>query len=164
MSWYAVQTQPNRENLAVQHLMRQGFDVWLPLCERIIRHARRSSRVRRPLFPGYLFVNLDIDTARWRSINGTVGVSRIVSFGQKPSSVNDDFISTLKEAEGSDGLIATGEDSLHPGQDVEILNGPMAGTIGKLLRLEAGNRVTILLSMLGHVVQSRMACEAVAGA
>ena len=132
-------------------------------CARGLSDTQGAHRVRRPLFPGYLFVNLDIDTARWRSINGTVGVSRIVSFGQKPSSVSDDFISNLKEAEGSDGLIATGEDSLRPGQDVEILNGPMAGTIGKLLRLEAGNRVTILLSMLGHVVQSRMAREAVAG-
>ena len=60
MNWYAVQTQPNRENVAVANLERQGFDVWMPLCERIIRHARQARRVRRPLFPGYLFINLDI--------------------------------------------------------------------------------------------------------
>ena len=52
MNWYAVQTQPNRENLAVLYLERQGFDVWLPCCERIVRHARQIKRVRRPLFQG----------------------------------------------------------------------------------------------------------------
>ena len=49
-----MQTQPNREDLAVVHLERQGFDVWLPRIERIIRHARQAKSVRRPLFPGYL--------------------------------------------------------------------------------------------------------------
>ena len=83
MNWYAVQTQPNRENLAVSHLERQGFEVWLPRIERIIRHARQTKRVRRPLFPGYLFINLNLETARWRAINGTVGVSHIVSFGRE---------------------------------------------------------------------------------
>ena len=33
------------------------------LFERIVRHARQMKRVRRPLFPGYLFINFDIDTA-----------------------------------------------------------------------------------------------------
>ena len=34
----------NRENLALAHLERQGFDVWLPHIKRIIRHARRKKR------------------------------------------------------------------------------------------------------------------------
>ena len=55
MDWYAVQTQPNRENLAVSDLERQGFDVWLPRIERIIRHARQIRRVKRPLFRSYCY-------------------------------------------------------------------------------------------------------------
>ena len=60
MNWYAVQTLPNRENLAVSHLERQGFYVWLPRIKRVIRHARQTKCVRRPLFPGYLFIKLDL--------------------------------------------------------------------------------------------------------
>ena len=84
MNWYAVQTQPNRENLALAHLERQGFDVWLPHIERIIRHARQVKSVRRPLFPGSIH-QLDLEKARWRAINSTVGVKNIVSCGRKPS-------------------------------------------------------------------------------
>ena len=162
MDWYAVQTQPNRENLAVEHLKRQGFSVWMPICERIIRHARKSKRVRRPLFPGYLFVNLDVETAQWRSINGTIGVNRIVSFGQRPAPVATQFIDALQNIEANEGLVAVNGDDLLPGQDVEILSGPMAGAIAKLLSLEAGDRVTVLLNMLGHFVRGKILREHVA--
>ena len=163
MNWYAVQTQPNRENLAVLHLERQGFDVWLPCCERIVRHARQIKRVRRPLFPGYLFINFDLETARWCSINGTIGVKSIVSFGRTPSVVDNEFITALKASESSDGFIDTGTDNLRPGQGVEILSGPMAGQIGKLLSLDAGNRVTVLLQMLGHFIRGQIGRKAVVG-
>ena len=162
MNWYTVQTQPNRENLAVLHLERQGFDVWLPCCERIVRHARQIKRVRRPLFPGYLFINFDLETARWRTINGTIGVKNIVSFGRAPSVVDNEFITALKASESLDGFIDTGNYNLKPGQDVEILSGPMVGQIGKLLSLDAGNRVTVLLQMLGHFVHGQIGREAVA--
>ena len=163
MNWYAVQTQPNRENLAVSHLERQGFDVWLPRIERIIKHARQTKRVRRPLFPGYLFINLDLKTARWRAVNGTVGVSHIVSFGQMPSVVDGRFMSALKATENTDGLVEADNDDLKLGQEVEILSGPMAGKIGRLLRLDPGNRVTILLQMLGHFVHGQIDRDAIFG-
>ena len=163
MSWYAVQTQANRERLAVSHLERQGFHVWLPCCPRIINHARKSKRVFRPLFPGYLFVNIDLETNGWRAINSTVGVQRIVSFGKVPSAVSMEFIEALKANENSDGFIEISVDGLVPGQEVEILTGPMAGQIGKLLRLDSSNRVTVLLRMLGHFVKSQVGRGAVAG-
>ena len=162
MNWYAVQTQPNRENLAVAHLERQGFHVWLPCCGRIVKHARLSKSVRRPLFPGYLFINLDLETARWRTINGTIGVKNIVSCGHTPSVVESEFITALKASESLDGFVDTVDNNLKPGQEVEILSGPMAGQIGKLLSLDAGNRVTVLLQMLGHFVRGQIGREAVA--
>ena len=48
-------------------------------------------------------------------------------------------------------------------KDVEILSGPMAGQIGKLLSLDAGNRVTVLLQMLGHFVRGQIGRKAVVG-
>ena len=163
MNWYAVQTQANRENLAASHLERQGFNVWLPRIERITRHARQTKRVRRPLFPGYLFVNLDLETARWRAINGTVGVSHVVSLGRVPSVVDSAFMTALKATENTDGLVEADHDDLKLGQDVEILSGPMAGKIVKLLRLDPGNRVTVLLQMLGHFVHGQIGRDSIVG-
>ena len=47
------------------------------------------------------------------------------------------------------------------GQDVEILDGPLAGRIGKLLRMDSANRVTVLLEMLGVVVKGQVSRQAV---
>ena len=80
-SWFVVQTQPRAEAKAKRHLINQGFTTYLPVYRRRVRHARRSEIALRPLFPGYLFVRLDPEQQRWRSINGTVGVRQILTDG-----------------------------------------------------------------------------------
>jgi len=72
-------------------------------------------------------------------------------------------MSALKATENMNGLVEADHDDLKLGQDVEILSGPMAGKIGKLLRLDPGNRVTVLLQMLGHFVHGQIGRDAVVG-
>ena len=74
--WYVVHTRPHQERRAEANLLRQGYRAWLPQMERSRRHARRIETVRTPLFPGYLFVELDIAREAWCAINGTFGVRR----------------------------------------------------------------------------------------
>src|SRR5258706_16252721 len=75
--WYAVNCLSNREFLASSQLRNQGFRTFLPRRLTTRRHARKFDTVMRPLFPGYLFVQLDLSRDRWRSINGTLGVVRL---------------------------------------------------------------------------------------
>mgnify|MGYP003877815797 CR=1 FL=1 len=46
------------------------------------RTAAKFETVIRPLFAGYMFVACDPETAPWRQINSTYGVSRMLSFAQ----------------------------------------------------------------------------------
>ena len=71
--WCAVNTQVNAEDKAVFHLMRQGFKVLLPKHLKRRSHARKVAWVPRPLFPGYLFVEIDPERSPWRAIRSTVG-------------------------------------------------------------------------------------------
>ena len=72
-------------------------------------------------------------------------------------------MTALKATENMDGLVEADHYDPKLGQDVEILSGPMVGKIGKLLRLDPGNRVTVLLQMLGHFVNGQIDRDAVAG-
>src|SRR5215472_13718576 len=83
--WYAVQCLSNREFVAATQLRNQGFTTFLPCQLKTRRHARRFDSVRRPLFPGYLFVQLDLARDRWRSVNGTLGVAKLVGNSDLPS-------------------------------------------------------------------------------
>ncbi len=56
--WIAVNAHPNREQVAEHHLRNQGYEPYVPVMRKQIRHARQVRDVLRPLFPGYLFVHL----------------------------------------------------------------------------------------------------------
>lgn len=145
--WYAAHTIANREATALVNLERQGFDAFLPLYRRTVRHARRLVSRRAPLFPGYVFVRLDPDRDRWRSINGTIGVKSIVMAGRRPLPVPPGVVEGLAALLDDDGLIATGSE-LRSGDKIEVVNGPLASLVGTLVRAESRDRVRVFIELM----------------
>lgn len=153
--WFAVFTLPNKEALARQELHNQGFEVFLPLRLKTVRHARRTTTRRASIFSRYLFVRLDPKRARWRSINGTRGVALLVGFGDEPTPIPRGVVEALIAACDARGVMHF-EDKLRPGQTVRLAAGPFAefvGTLGKLDGLEA---VHVLLDLMGRHVLVRV--------
>jgi transcriptional antiterminator RfaH len=152
--WYVVQTQAHAEVKAAAHLTRQGFDAYLPRYLKRRRHARRIEMVGAPLFPRYLFVAIDVAVQRWRLIQSTVGVSRLVCNGDDPTPVADRIIAALKRREGADGMVL-----LDPpprfirGEHVRIVDGVFATCLGLYEGMADRDRVAILLDMLGRKVR-----------
>ena len=60
MNWYVVYAQAQKELVAHQNLIKQGFAAYLPRYRKNCRHARRTYTVMAPLFPRYLFVHMDL--------------------------------------------------------------------------------------------------------
>src|SRR6185312_3505160 len=94
-AWLVVNTQPNREFLAADNLMTQGYHVYAPVIRKQTRHARRVREVLRPLFPGYLFVRRCAAEMRWRPILSTMGVRSVVRHGDEPSQLPEAVIAAL---------------------------------------------------------------------
>jgi transcriptional antiterminator RfaH len=163
--WYVVHTQPHGEERARLNLERQGFDVYLPKYLKNRRHARRVERVRRPLFPRYLFVRFDPERAQWRSINGTFGVTHLVTHGNHPIPVPNEIVDAIQARHNDDGLVAVRPpESFQPGQELEIVDGPFAWRVGLFQRLNDNERVVLLLDLLGRQVSVTVAPQAVAAA
>ena len=83
--WYVAHTKPGAERLAEGNLERQGFHAYLPRARLRKRGARGASTVTVPLFPRYIFIQLDLENAPWRAVNSTYGISKLVSFGERPA-------------------------------------------------------------------------------
>lgn len=163
--WYVVQTQANAENKAIAHLGRQGFATYLPRYLKRRRHARRIDIVAAPLFPRYLFVEIDMGVQRWRSIYSTVGVSRLVSNGDFPAPVPDEVISSLKRRESTSGFVQLDHrPKFKAGDKVRILEGAFYDCLGIYDGMSDRERVEILLDLLGRKVRVRMNAEAIAAA
>jgi len=146
--WYVARTQPHRETQAARQLDNQDFRVFVPRILKSRRHARKFDTVRAPLFPRYIFVALDLSRDRWRSVNGTLGVDRLLMRGGEPEPVPRGLVEQLAEAASPDGVVRGGP-PLKEGQSVRVTAGPFADLIGTLERLDDNDRVRVLLDILG---------------
>lgn len=162
--WYVVHTHPGAEAMAEGHLARQGFEAYLPRRLKERRHARRVDRIAAPLFPRYLFVAIDLAVQRWRAIHSTFGVASLVSFGERPAAVPEGVVEEVQRREGQDGLIALApEQPFAPGEPVRITGGTFAEQSALFQTADDGQRVIVLLNLLGRDVRVRLPRAAVCG-
>jgi len=160
--WYVAQTQVRGEERARFNLERQGFRTYLPRYRRERRHARRREIVQAPLFPGYIFVRLDLETAPWRSINGTFGVTRLVCRGDRPAELPKGVVEEIAAREGENGLIVMKPRPFRRGEALRIMTGALADCLGFFERMADRDRVVLLLDLLGRKVRVQAPLEAVA--
>jgi transcriptional antiterminator RfaH len=146
--WYAASTLPHREARAALQLENQGFRAFLPKRVKTIRHARKLLDVTAPLFPRYLFVELDLTRQPWRSVNGTFGVTSLIMQGERPHPVLPGIVETLLASTDAKGIVQFQQD-LQLGSRVRLLAGPFAEQLGVLSRLDDNGRVRVLLEIMG---------------
>lgn len=148
-NWFAVNTNPSAEARACLNLERQGWRTFCPKVSRTIRSGRRVKTEPRPLFPGYVFVALDLRKDAWRSVNGTFGVRTIVECGGRPSAVPEPLLNALMDMIGAGDCIDF-TSLCAVGDQVRFLAGPFAHLIGSLEHLDGNGRVRVLVSLFGR--------------
>ncbi|HEY1796193.1 MAG TPA: transcriptional activator RfaH [Stellaceae bacterium] len=149
--WYAVHTLPCRELRAQEQLANQGFCVFLPKRHKTIRHARKLRQVEAPFFPRYLFVSLDLGRDRWRSVNGTYGVSSLVMQATRPHPVPPGIVEALIASADPRGILHFAE-RLKIGGTVRLMAGAFADQLATLESLDDAGRIRVLLDVLGRRV------------
>ena len=163
--WYVVQTQVNGETKAEQNLLRQGYQIYLPRYLKRRRHARKMDVMAKPLFPRYIFVAIDMATQRWRSVQSTVGVSRLVTNGDSPAVVPEGVVRALKAREDAKGFVnMDAGPAFAPGDKVRVLAGAFMDNAGLFNGMADHDRVSILLEMLGRQVRVVLDADLVAAA
>jgi transcriptional antiterminator RfaH len=152
--WFVVHTRPHAERCARDQLSAQGFHVFLPQYLRKCAHAGRVAHKARPLFPRYLFVEIDRAVQRWRCINGTIGVSRLLGTDEGPTPIASCVVEELLRRRDENGLIALAADPHFAlGDKVRILGGAFASVLGLFEGFADRDRVLILVDLLGRKVR-----------
>lgn len=163
--WYVVQTQANCEAKAAENLRRQGYQTYLPRYLKRRRHARKVDLVAKPLFPRYIFVSIDTAAQRWRSVQSTIGVSRLVTNGDEPAVVPEGVIGALRAREDAKGFVTLdAAPAFAPGDKVRVLSGAFMDNAGLFNGMADHDRVSILLEMLGRKVRVVLDADLVAAA
>ena len=158
MQWYVLCTKSNHEKQAEQNIRRLGVECFLPLLEqqRAIRHKIRT--VVAPLFPGYLFVRINL-SEHYRTVSYARGVRKIVKFGATPVEVDIAMIHAIKSRMASpQGCVLEKPRELSKGQLVQIRDGPFVGLEAVFIQEMSGHqRAMVLLRALE--LQARVVLE-----
>ena len=154
INWFVAHTHPLKEIIAQQHLLEQGFEVYLPRFKKIRRHARKVEEVLVPLFPRYIFISMNMEVARWRSVNGTRGVSYLLTNYGRPAVVPNYVIENLKSHEIAYGIVPVNSlITFAKGDKVRVTDGAFQDQIAIFEMLDDKQRVQLLLSFLGKKIK-----------
>jgi len=152
-AWYAVHVRSNQEQTTATFLEDRGVAHFLPTYSALSKRRDRRVVLTRPLFKGYLFVQLDIESPQRVQVLRAPGTVRIVEFGGVAAAVPGEIISSLEI------LVGQGQDDVRPhplvreGQRVSVLDGPFAGARGKIV--STGGRkpkLVVEVEFLGRAV------------
>ena len=159
--WYVAQIKPNGFDRAVTNLARQGFQTFMPMQKKTVRHARQLKNVLRPVFPGYLFIQFGAERADWRKINSTFGVARLVSFEPSvPTAVPEELMAGLQARCDAEQCLQPLDD-LKIGERVEMVAGAFAGFVGEVESLRSGEGVRVLMDIMGQAAHVELSHEQV---
>jgi len=116
-------------------MLKKKIETFLPLIEKWSRRKDRRKRIHLPLFPGYLFIRTSMDAYSHLEILKTDSVVRILGNDGKPIPIPDEQISTIQVLI-KNGVAVTPCPYLKEGMRVRVVNGPLIGVEGILLKTQ----------------------------
>lgn len=141
--WYALQVRLGYEDAVSLRLRDMGVEEFLPIhysAEEVSRNRRRP-----PLFPGYVFCHLDLNTGP--RLYSVAGVIRILGYAKRPAPIEDSEIEMVRRIVKSP-LPVKSHPYLHPGDMIHLVDGPLAGVEGTVLKLGKKNQLVVSLPLL----------------
>jgi transcriptional antiterminator RfaH len=137
-----------QEAEAEANLTRQGFTVYLPMAPSGGRKSGRIVTDVKAMFPGYLFVEADIERQDLSVIRSTLGCIALLRYGVSPAIVPTQIMDSIKEAE--DLLRGTFEinQGYTPGAKYELLERGFHGHTATFLALDGRERARVLIGLL----------------
>jgi transcriptional antiterminator RfaH len=150
--WVLIYTKAKQEIKANENLQKQGFNTFLPLITRTNKNSEFQSLV--PVFPRYFFAQINLELDNWTSIKYSYGVSHIVMFSEKLTSIPYNIIKQIQVKLDKSGIYK--EDisivDYQKGDTVSIKEGQFAGIDAIFLSKKSKDRVRLLLKLLNTSV------------
>jgi transcriptional antiterminator NusG len=148
--WFALLVKPRHEKAVSSILKNKGYETFLPLYRQRHTYSRGRSKVSElPLFPGYVFCRFNPVTRL--PLLTTPGVFYVVGVGRTPVALDDQEITSLQTVVKS-GVSAEPHPFLRTGEQVRIIDGPLAGAEGILMYIKQAPRLILSITLLQRSV------------
>jgi transcription antitermination factor NusG len=160
--WHVLWTQSHCEQLVHDQLTGRGFETLLPKINVWSRRAGERHLVRRPMFPGYLFLRHALDRDAYIEVRKARGLVAILGdTWERLAVVPDSEIESVMALSRCD-LPSMPYPYLKEGMRVRIACGPLAGLEGILERRKAERGFLVLsVDLLCRSVAVEVDCTSV---
>ena len=149
-AWLALVVRSRHEKSVKTILDSKGYRTALPLVRCIHKRSTGSAwDSQKPLIAGYVFAALDPENP-FRMVT-TPGVVHIVSFGSEPAAIPEAEIDALVRIAAS-GLPVASCGYTRIGETVELIDGPLKGVQGIVLRQAKTTRLVVGVELLQRSV------------
>lgn len=145
--WLVFYTKSRHEKKVHDFLLKRGYDVFLPLQKVMRQWSDRKKKVEVPLFNSYIFVFESED--RITDILQVPGITWNIRYNNKPAELRTEELEIIKRFLASGLFVETGiEENVNLGDAVEVIDGPLRGLKGKVVRHSAGNKFFVSLESI----------------
>ena len=168
MNWYVVFVKTAEEEKIRDFLLQQGLDSFVPKRKMVFRKQGVSSLIEKVIFPGYLFVESEMDQVSfneklWEMKGIKSGIVKLLRYDRKgeisalypeEKEYLEKLLGKNKVLEHSTGLIR--------GNRVIINEGPLQGFESKIVKIDRHKRTAILeLPICGNQTRVTVSLEIV---
>ncbi|EKF17078.1 transcription termination/antitermination protein NusG [Nitratireductor pacificus] len=153
--WYLAAVRPGDEIATAIRLMRDRIRAFCPR-ERVVEKLPRGKGkkvVRRPMYPGYIFVLLSPGEPCWAGVLTYDGVHRLVPSSDRPSRMHEAAMAQIiRIARKRPHKKAKAPALFVVGDEVLVTDGPFDGFGGTVMRPDdAHGRMRVEVAIFGRV-------------
>ena len=144
MNWYVFYTRSNAEKAVYNELLRKNYNVFLPMVKTLrVWKNRQKKIISKVVFRSYIFVRTT--ETEISIIIKTPNIVNCVRFGDKYSIVPDSDIKCITQMLSLGRELYAGQ-NYSEGEHVKVVNGPLEGCEGLLLKQKDKYSFGILLN------------------
>ena len=147
MSWTVIHARPRCEKKVADHCEVAKVEYYLPLRKESKVYQRRRVVVWKPLFPGYLFVNMDSEQRE--EVLKCNRIARVLEVADEAQLLRE--LDQIRQALTVDPSLRATR-AFREGARVYVRSGPFQGIEGIVQKIQGVTRVILNVDMMGQGV------------
>ncbi|MBX7056706.1 MAG: UpxY family transcription antiterminator [Leptospirales bacterium] len=154
--WYVLRSMPQHERRLARYFDRRGLEYFLPQVRRRRRWSDRIRMVDFPLFPGYIFVHIDLSKQRVAALSGPGALDFVRGEGG-PAMMSAEEIENIRLlSNGAQELENQPDQQFPEGAAVLVASGSLKGVHGVVVKSAGKARIYVRVPLLGRMVSAEI--------
>jgi transcriptional antiterminator RfaH len=147
--WHVLYVKSRHEKKVFEALKDLSVEVFLPLVKEHRKWKERKVIVQKPLFPSYVFVNIDSSLNFYKTLSVN-GACMYIRFGMEYAKVSEEEINKIKFLIGKEYITNIETNVMLPkiGDLMEITHGPLCGLNCKVVKVNNEHKIIVHIESL----------------